>query len=103
MVQLLGSTSPKARNVAAQTLAKLIAAYPDARSVPPSIMLRTAAKLHCQSLKHRCTSVVQHRKWPRGAVPTTAHQIQAAHEEALLQGVCGIQSPYAMSYAPKKR
>ncbi len=33
MVQLLSSTSAKARNVAAQTLAKLIAAYPDARSV----------------------------------------------------------------------
>ena len=31
MVQLLSSSSPKARNVAAQTLAKLIAAYPDAR------------------------------------------------------------------------
>ena len=51
MVQLLGSTSPKARNLAAQTLAKLIAAYPDARSGHHSVLC--CRRGHMRGLQRR--------------------------------------------------
>ena len=51
MVQLLSSSTAKARNVAAQTLAKLIAAYPDARSaavtLPKTTLELSAAHIFC--------------------------------------------------------
>ena len=59
MVQLLGSTSPKARNLAAQTLAKLIAAYPDARSGHHSVLCCNT--LRCVVRHMRGAYAVLHR------------------------------------------